>query len=93
MVPTYLFVCLFVASLKKSGLVLLMNSVVCVGIQVSAFRKITEPSSCADQPSNISASGLQELSSPIEIYAQKRVQVSWKQAIQFFEIIKSDRKY
>jgi hypothetical protein len=64
MVPTYLFVCLFAASLKMSGLALLMNSVVCVGIQVSAFRKITEPSSCADQPSNISASGLQELSSP-----------------------------
>jgi hypothetical protein len=64
MVPTYLFVCLFAGSLKKSGLVLLMNSAVSVGIQVSAFRKITEPSSSADQPSDISVSGLQEPSSP-----------------------------
>jgi hypothetical protein len=47
----------FVAgSLKKLGLVLLMNLAAFVGIEVSAYRKMSEASRSANHPSNTSVS-------------------------------------
>jgi hypothetical protein len=73
-----LFVCLFASSLKKTGLVLLMNLAVSVGIQVSAFRNTTKASSSADQPSDTSDSGSKEPSSPRSQFQRQVSFFPWK---------------
>jgi hypothetical protein len=75
MLPPYLFVCLFAGSLKKSGLVLVINLVVFVGIQVSAFRKNRKASSSADKPVDTKVSGSQEPISPRSLF-QRQVSFS-----------------